>query len=352
MLDREQHIVVKRSDGALKERRKPLPWPRDRDFRILSIDGGGIKGIFPVSVLAGIEERFLGGGSIARHFDLVAGTSTGGIIALGLAAGLKARTIADLYIDRGGAIFPSSDGPLLRRLARRWRQARQLATYVYERAPLEELLKEILGERLLGQATCRLNIPAFEGRHSETYIYKTPHHPDFRIDAHERMMTVALATSAAPTFFRALPQNGYVMVDGGVWANNPTMIALVDALSCFDVDRYKVSILSIGCGSEPFKVTEKLITGGMFHWRKAFSAAMHLQSQNAIGEARLIVGAERVLRIEPPLYRPAVEMDDFPRAKALLPPAAIAAVEAHGARIEEQFLQTEANAFAPLRAER
>src|SRR5687768_16727007 len=117
MLDAERPIVVKRSDGALKERRKPLPWSRDRDFRILSIDGGGIKGIFPASVLAGIEERFLGGRSIARHFDLVAGTSTGGIIALGLAAGLNARAIANLYIDRGAAIFPSSDGTLLRRLA-------------------------------------------------------------------------------------------------------------------------------------------------------------------------------------------------------------------------------------------
>jgi patatin-like phospholipase/acyl hydrolase len=348
MLSVEQPLSVKRSAGALASRRKALPWPRERDFRILSIDGGGIKGIFPATVLAGLEDRFLGGKSIARYFDLVAGTSTGGIIALGLAAGLTAKSIAELYINHGGTIFPPGGDSLLGRLATKWRRARQLATYVYEREPLKAFLNEALGERLLEDAVCRLNIPAFEGRHGETYIYKTPHHPDFHLDRGERMTTVAFATSAAPTFFRALPQRDYIMVDGGVWANNPAMIALTDALSCFDVDRHSVSILSIGCGVEPFKVADKLITGGMYHWRKAISAAMHLQSQNAIGQACLIVGAERVLRVEPPLFHPAIEMDDYLRAKALLPFAAASSVDAHGARIEQQFLHMEVDAYVPF----
>jgi patatin-like phospholipase/acyl hydrolase len=341
---------MKRSIGALTKRRDALPWPQRRDFRILSIDGGGIKGIFPACILAEIEGRFLGGKSIAGYFDLVAGTSTGGIIALGLAAGLTAKSITDLYINHGGAIFPPGGDSYLGRLATKWRRARQFATYIYERDPLKALLTEALGDRLLEDAVCRLNIPAFEGRHSETYVYKTPHHPDFHLDARESMMAVAFATSAAPTFFRALPQREYIMVDGGLWANNPTMIALTDALSCFDVDRYRISILSLGCGSEPFKVTKKLITGGLFHWRKALFAAMHLQSQNAIGQARLIVGAERVLRMEPPPFHPAIEMDDYLRAKALLPSAAAALVDALGARIEQQFLRTEADAYVPTRA--
>ena len=77
-----EHPPPKRSSGALRRRRVPLPWPEDREFRILSIDGGGILGIYPATFLAGLEERYLKGASIARYFDLIARTSTGGIIAL------------------------------------------------------------------------------------------------------------------------------------------------------------------------------------------------------------------------------------------------------------------------------
>ncbi|MDP2372629.1 CBASS cGAMP-activated phospholipase [Reyranella sp.] len=342
--------AVQRSTGSLIERRKPLLWPRDRDFRILSIDGGGIKGIFPAAVLAGIETRFLGGKSIAQYFDLIAGTSTGGIIALGLGAGLSAQAALDLYLKYGGSIFPTRGGRFFGGLIRVLRQARQFATYAYEREPLEALLHEALRERLLGDSQHRLNIPAFEGRHSEVYIYKTPHHPDFISDAQQKMTTVALATSAAPTFFRALPNDGYVMVDGGLWANNPMMIALVDALSCFDVDRNRVSILSIGCGAEPFNVTHKLASGGIYHWRKVISAAMHLQSLNALGQARLLIGAERVLRLEPPMFTPPINLDDYMRSKALLPGAAKTTVEMFVEAIAEKFLYGKVDPYIPVMA--
>ena len=94
-------LPPRRSSGTLKRRRVPLPWPEDRDFRILSIDGGGIRGIYPATFLAGLEERYLGGASVAQYFDLIAGTSTGGVIAIGLATGLKAANLLALYIDRG-----------------------------------------------------------------------------------------------------------------------------------------------------------------------------------------------------------------------------------------------------------
>src|SRR4051812_11679883 len=85
------YVPPRRSDGTIQTRRPQQPWPTDRPFRILSLDGGGICGILPPSVLAELEQRFLGGQSIARHFDMIAGTSTGGIIALGLAHGLTAK---------------------------------------------------------------------------------------------------------------------------------------------------------------------------------------------------------------------------------------------------------------------
>src|ERR1700683_4076735 len=103
---RSDRIPEPRSAGARTSRRLPQSWPADRDFRILAIDGGGIRGIYPASVLAGLEESYLGGGSIADYFDLIAGTSTGGIIALGLAAGFTAADLRELYVCRGGEIFP------------------------------------------------------------------------------------------------------------------------------------------------------------------------------------------------------------------------------------------------------
>jgi hypothetical protein len=95
-----------RSKGAIPQRRIPQDWPKGRRFRILSIDGGGIKGLFPATILAELEQRYLDGASVAGYFDLVAGTSTGGIIALGLGAGLKASELAAVYERQGAEIFP------------------------------------------------------------------------------------------------------------------------------------------------------------------------------------------------------------------------------------------------------
>jgi patatin-like phospholipase/acyl hydrolase len=204
------YVPPRRSDGTLQRRRARLPWPADRPFRILSIDGGGICGILPAAILAEFESRFLNGESVGRHFDMVAGTSTGGIIALGLGHGKTAREIQDIYVERGGHIFPPA-GPL----GKLFRKARRIARYAYDSKALEEELLRIFGDTPFGAAQTRLCIPSFEGRHGEPWIFKTPHHPDYKKDRFERMVRVALATSAAPTFLKALPNNGYVMVDGG-----------------------------------------------------------------------------------------------------------------------------------------
>ena len=126
----EHDKPTRRSDTILQTRRQPLPWPDDANFRILSIDGGGIKGIFPAAVLAYLEENCLDGQPIGDYFDLIAGTSTGGIIALGLGAGLAARSLLDLYANEGHRVFPPKQRQKGRRLFRRlWRNR-------YDRAPL------------------------------------------------------------------------------------------------------------------------------------------------------------------------------------------------------------------------
>ena len=87
----------------------------------------------------------------------------------------------------------------------------RLVRYGYNAKALEEELSRIFHVRVFGDTTVRLCIPSFEGRHGEPWIYKTPHHPDYRVDRHEKMVKVALATAAAPTFFRSLEHDGYMM---------------------------------------------------------------------------------------------------------------------------------------------
>jgi uncharacterized protein len=326
------YIPPRRSDGTIQSQRVQQPWPKDKPFRILSIDGGGICGILPASVLAELESRFLGGKSIGTRFDMIAGTSTGGIIALGLGSGKTAAEIRDIYIERGGLIFPSGNW-----LIRWFRKLRRLVRYKYDAKVLEGELYRILGNRHFGESQVRLCIPSFEGLHGEPWIYKTPHHPDYKNDQHERMVRVGMATAAAPTYFRAFENDGYFMVDGGIWANNPIMNALTDALSCYEINRRQIQILSLGCGETSFKVTPRRSKGGMIHWKEVISAAMRAQSSNALGQAYLLVGKDQVLRIDAPQSVNPIDLDDHGRAQ--LPALARSLVEASGQDIARKFLR-------------
>ena len=337
-----------RSAGAIPQRRLPQAWPKDRRFRVLSIDGGGIRGIFPAGVLAGLERLYAGGGSIASYFDLVAGTSTGGILALGLGAGFSARELLDLYAVRGCEIFPPFAASRFGRVKGWLRDKKQYARYLSDRGALEKLLKDKLGDRLLGDSKLRLCIPAFEGRHSEVFVFKTPHHPDYNTDRFQRMVDVALATAAAPTYFRPLERGGYTLVDGGVWANNPVMLAVIEALICFDVGRDQIDVLSLGCGDDKYVVSaSEIVKGGLWHWKRIMQAAMRLQSLAATNQARLLLGPPAVMRLDAPVFKPSIRMDDWRRSVAELMPAAEKAVAAQGEQIAAMFLKEPATPFVP-----
>jgi patatin-like phospholipase/acyl hydrolase len=339
------YVPPRRSDGTIQKKREPLPWPKDRSFRILSIDGGGICGILPAAFLAELERRYLDGRPITGHFDMIAGTSTGGIIALALGAGMTSAAIRDVYLERGGLIFPPRGW-----VARQLLQLRRLVRYGYDAKALDDELSRIFQARVFGDTTVRLCIPSFEGRHGEPWIYKTPHHPDYRIDRHEKMVKVGLATSAAPTFFRSLEHDGYMMVDGGLWANNPIMNAVVDALACFEIDRCQVQVLSIGCGETQYRVTSQRAAGGLLQWRDVIRAAMRAQSLNALGQAYLLLGKDHVMRIDAPESADPIALDDYVRAKEELPNMARSLVEGAGREIERVFLSTPADAYVACAA--
>ncbi len=332
----------RRSDGTIQHARVKQPWPTGRPFRILTIDGGGIRGVFPAAYLADLETRFLGGGSIADHFDLIAGTSTGGIIALALAHGLTAQQALQIYVERGERIFPTDKG---------WRKWHRLFRWIsqpkHNQAVLRRELTAVFGAKTLGEAGKRLVVPSFEGRHGEPFIYKTPHHPDYQLDRVKAFVDVALHTTAAPSYFPAVNDGGYVMIDGGIWANNPVMNALVDVLACFDVARENIRILSLGTGEATFTVDERVRHGGARHWAflRAFKAAGRAQSKNALGQAFLLVGKNNVLRIDVPETDKPIPLDDAPHALRELPLVARSLAEGSGHRVEEMFLFEPADRF-------
>jgi len=336
------YIPPRRSDGTIQHARLKQPWPQGRPFRILSIDGGGIRGVFPAAVLAELENRFLGGTSITNHFDMIAGTSTGGIIALALAHGMTARQALNTYLERGERIFPPATG-----IGRVSRTLRWLFKPKHDQAALMDELLRIFGDKVLDDAATRLVIPSFEGRHGEPFLYKTPHHPDYQKDRHKRFAHVALHTTAAPSYYPGVEDDGYVMIDGGIWANNPIMNALVDALACFDIAREDVRILSLGTGESTFTVGERARNGGIKDWAflRSFDAAARAQSHNALGQANLLVGKNNVTRIDVPESDVPIAMDDVQRSVQELPTVARSLVEGAGHHIERVFLEDAVDRF-------
>jgi len=195
-------------------------------FQILALDGGGAKALFTAHVLARLEQDL--GISISNSFDLIAGTSAGGIVALGLGAGLTPGEIVSHYEALVKTVFPVS-----RR--RPWRRPRQLTAPIYDGDVLRSALTEVLGDRTLGDSTKRLVIPSWDVQRGAVHIFKTPHHIRLTRDWRIPMVDIAMATSAAPIYFPAARVDGQRLIDGGVWANNPSVVAIAEAVSMLNV---------------------------------------------------------------------------------------------------------------------
>ncbi|WP_322517169.1 CBASS cGAMP-activated phospholipase [Rhodopseudomonas palustris] len=332
----------RRSSGTHQGLREPLHWPEGKPFRILSIDGGGIRGILPAEMLSLIERRYLDGRCVGDYFDLITGTSTGGIIGLGLSIGKTAKAILDLYKIHGPCIFPPARFNIFN-VRKVWRLIQGAQHHRYDSAKLEEPLRDIFGSSKIGDASRRLCIPSFDG-FTEVNVFKTPHHRDYKMDWKEDMVTVAMATAAAPTYFPVYKNGERMFADGGVWANNPVMIGLVDALVCHQIQRRQVHILSLGTGDTEIRFSEgQILHGGLWDWAEIISSAMHLQSQNATGQAGLLIGRDQLIRLNapPPAGQKPIDLDDCARACAELPGIAKKLIDENGDAIRDRFL------FAP-----
>lgn len=274
---------------------QPQP-EQSRVFRILSIDGGGIKGVFPAAFLAELEKALPA--PVASYFDLIAGTSTGGIIALGLGLGVRPLEITNFYEKFGPRIF-----------AKPWWRGGFFEAK-YDATELEDALRDVFREKTMGDSQVRLLIPSFNASNGEIHIYKTRHHARFLTDYKVSAVDVALATTAAPIYFRShAGAGGALYVDGGVWANNPVGNAVVEAVSWLGRNPRSVRVLSLGCTQFPQSFAG---LKGKVDWARKerfVEAFLRGQSGGSLGMAYSIVGHEFVKRVNPNVPPGAFSLD-------------------------------------------
>lgn len=303
-----------------------------------------MAGVFPTSFLAEIEKA-LSLNSVADHFDLIAGTSIGGIVALGLGLGLTARELTDFLVKHGSDIFPRSVIPtkVLRLFCGFDR---------YKPDRLREALQEVFGTSTLADSRVRLLIPSFDATQADIHIYKTAHHPRLGMDYRLTAVEVAMATAAAPTYFPAYNSaNRITLVDGGIWANNPVALAVVEGIAVLGWNADEIDVLSIGCTEETLDFKQKWHSG--FFWaRNVLKAALRGQSRSALGIARHLTGRdngfERVLRIDPPVAAGRFSLDDV-RGILDLSGFGYAQARQELQHVKDRFFSSKAEAFISLK---
>jgi uncharacterized protein len=275
-------------------------------IRILSIDGGGIRGIVPAIVLAALENWT--GQPVSNLFDLVAGTSTGGILALGLLKpgpegrpAYSADDMAALYEREGRQIFARGFWHKLRSLG-------SLREEKYASNGIDAVLRRYFGETKLSEALAPAVIPAYEIERRAPFLFKSA--AARRHATHDfPMWQAARATSAAPTYFEparlaAKAGDYFALIDGGVYANNPALCALVEAMAEFPhARRFVVCSLGTGALTRRFPI-EEAKNWGLARWAKpVLEIVLDSVSATVDYQMRQLLPHGQYLRLQPALQK-------------------------------------------------
>jgi hypothetical protein len=340
-------------------------------FKVLSLDGGGIRGVAIAAYLSAIEKHL--GHSVAEYFDLIVGASTGGIIAGGLAIGKSAEEIEQFYRDWGERIFtPSYSARASRLLRLGYRFLPKLLSEPslseidvewilspkYDARVLAAALRNVFGDVVLNDAEHRVVIPAIDLIKGQTIVFRTPHLPNMVRDRHLPVHAVALATASAPTYFQpSAISEGSLYVDGGLWANNPAMVAYSEAIrirkECVrDVDpRFEadeIKILSIGTGILPYYVNPGQRPAGIAYWSpRLFEVIAASQSQAVDFQVGFLLPPDRYCRINFILPDKSFTMDSVGNMGTLAHRGRERANETHSI-VKDQFLTEKAQLYVPF----
>ena len=278
-------------------------------FKILSLDGGGIRGAFTAAVLQEIENRLQR--PVGDYFDLVAGTSTGGLIAAAVATGMSASKIVEFYKEKGPGVFTPRPKYKPKKYAHKI--GMPIARFVTENTvglqlddalqtkyagePLRSAIEGVFGQQLVGDITrCRLLVPAVDITAGRTVVFKTPHIPGMTRDRHYKLADILMATTAAPTFFpHAILGESGAIVDGGLWANNPSLVAYTEAMKIRECanrdvdpsfDFSDIHVLSIGTGEPRYSHIPPGDNAGIGWWaRKCSMLLQYLSRKESISNS-------------------------------------------------------------------
>lgn len=263
-------------------------------MRILAIDGGGIRGIYPAYILQRMEEEF--GIKYSEHFDLIVGTSTGSIIAAALATDYPIADVVKLYEKRGKQIF--------KRKLFGWGG---LFASRYSSKSLYNELVRVFAELTLSDTKTKLVIPTTDIGNGCVHVIKSNYDSNFIRDPKRKITDTVLASCSAPTYFAPHISNNYLLADGGLWANNPSLVALTEAITRLGVNKDDISLLSLGTGiGEQFYAHHvnpwlpwNWSWGFASRWRgsKLIDTIMNLQVKSSENTVGLILGSEQYLRI-------------------------------------------------------
>ena len=255
-------------------------------MRVLSIDGGGIRGLIPAIVLTELEQR--SGRRIFELFDLIAGTSTGGILACALCAPdpLPADELVSLYEVEGPKIFD-------RDVFQRIRSGEGLLDEKYDAGELDRALERFLADKRLADARPDLIVPAYNMTEPGPYFFKTRKARESPSEEDFPLSVVARATAAAPTYFEPLEVSGAALVDGGVFAVNPAMSAFAEVVRVQPTA--EVLLVSLGTGERTRKRSfDQVKDWGLVEWAKpildvvfdGMSEAVDYQLRHALEDGR------------------------------------------------------------------
>lgn len=319
-------------------------------YRILSIDGGGIRGVFPAAFLARLQEHLPN--PIATYFDLIAGTSTGGIIALGLGLGVTPAEILKLYEENGPTIFGQRSGRISNWFELRVRGAQHFFGAKHSAVDLQNALEPILRGKRLGDSANRLLIPSWNSETGRVYIYKTAHHPRLESDYKRPALDPAMATAAAPTFLAPyLTSDNVELIDGGVWANNPTGTAVVEGIGMLDWPADRIKVLSIGTISSPIKPPDGQGKLSMLRNNYVTQLFMAGQHHSSMGTAMILLGhphtREAIWRVDQAAPPGRFTLDNPGRIKEMVNRANVEAREKLPI-LKPHFFKVQANPFDPI----
>ncbi len=235
-------------------------------IKVLSLNGGGVRGLYTITLLANLEALIekrekRENVKIGEYFDLIAGTSIGGILALGLASGKSARELQDAFEANAQKIFPTK-----RFKKKQWWNL--LRRSIYDSEPLYETVKNMIAEDLkFEDLKTRVMITSVNLSTGKPKFFKTPHNPNFTFDREIRLIDAAMATSAAPTYFKPhyIEKLGHYFADGGLVANNPSFVGirevLIDMKNDFpNAKPEDVHVLNIGTLSEDYCVSPAVLS--------------------------------------------------------------------------------------------